>query len=69
MNEVIVYDKVGSNFLKNIDFDILALGEDHIGGRFGEASKWCEEYGKKVVRLKRTEDICSSEIKKFLLNK
>ena len=52
--------------LEKIDFDILALGEDHRGGRFDECVKWCEEHGKEVVRLKRTPNICSSDIKKEL---
>ena len=52
---------------KNIDFDILALGEDHIGERFDNIVKWCDENGKKVVRLKRTPGIASSEIKKNLM--
>ena len=49
--------------IEKIDFDILALGEDHRGGRFNEVEQWCNEHGKKVVRLKRTPGICSSAIK------
>ncbi len=66
VDEVIVYDTVGVEALEKIDFDILALGEDHVGGRFDVVTKWCEEHGKKVVRLKRTQGICSSDIKKQL---
>lgn len=68
VDEVIVYDSVCSKTLEKIDFDILALGEDHRGGRFDEAKQWCHENGKKVVRLKRTPGICSSGIKKRLSN-
>lgn len=68
VNQVEVYTELNVEALKKIDFDILALGEDHVGGRFAEAEKWCQENNKKVVRLKRTEGICSSEIKNFLLN-
>lgn len=68
VDEVIVYDSLCENTLEKIDFDILALGEDHRGGRFDEAVKWCEKHNKKVVRLKRTQGICSSEIKNKLLN-
>jgi len=63
VDEVCVYDTIGAKALEKIDFDVLALGEDHKGGRFDEAAKWCEEHGKKVVRLKRTPGICSSGIK------
>ena len=63
VDRVVVYDSLCSKTLETIDFDILALGEDHRGGRFDEAEEWCNQHGKKVVRLKRTPGICSSEIK------
>lgn len=63
VDKVIVYDSVSVNTLKNIEFDILALGEDHRGGRFDEVENWCYKHGKQVVRLKRTPGICSSQIK------
>ena len=69
VNEVIVYDSLSIETLKKIDFDILALGEDHIGGRFDDAEKWCLENNKEVVRLKRTPNICSSDIKRKINNK
>ena len=66
VDKVIVYDSVCVETLEKIDFDILALGEDHKGGRFDEVEKWCDEHNKKVVRLKRTPGICSSDIKKVV---
>lgn len=66
VDEVVVYDTVGISALEKIDFDILALGEDHRGGRFDEVETWCNNHGKKVVRLRRTPGICSSEIKREL---
>lgn len=63
VNEVIVYENVSPQTLEKIDFDILALGEDHKGGRFDEVEAWCKEHGKSVVRLKRLEGISSSKIK------
>lgn len=68
VDKVIVYDSVCVETLEKIDFDILALGEDHKGGRFDKVEKWCNEQGKKVVRLKRTPGICSSAIKQELSN-
>ena len=68
VDKVIVYDRVSVETLEKIDFDILALGEDHKGGRFDRVEKWCNEQGKKVVRLKRTPGICSSAIKQELSN-
>lgn len=66
VDKVVVYQTVGVEALEKIDFDILALGEDHIGKRFDEITDWCNKHGKKVVRLKRTPGIASSEIKKGL---
>ncbi len=66
VDKVIIYNSLSPETLATIDFDILALGEDHKGGRFDEAEQWCLENGKKVVRLKRTQGICSSNIKKNL---
>ena len=66
VDKVIVYDTVSIDTIKGINFDILALGEDHIGKRFDEITNWCAEHEKRVVRLKRTPGECSSDIKKSL---
>lgn len=66
VDKVLVYDTVCVDTIKKIDFDILALGEDHKGQRFDEIEQWCIENNKKIVRLKRTPGICSSDIKKEL---
>lgn len=66
VDEVVIYESVGIEALEKIDFDILALGEDHKGKRFDEVEDWCNLNGKKVVRLKRTPGICSSDLKKEL---
>lgn len=63
VDEAVVYDAISPDFLKTVNFDVLALGEDHVSERFMIAAKWCEENGKEVVRLKRTQGICSSSIK------
>lgn len=63
VNEVIVYTEITIDTLQTIDFDILALGEDHRGERFDRVEQWCYANGKEVVRLKRTQGICSSNIK------
>ena len=68
VDKVVRFNSVGVESLEQIDFDILALGEDHKGERFDIATKWCEEHGKKVVRLKRTPGISSSQIKSGLQN-
>lgn len=64
VDEVVTYEAISPEFLKEIDFDVLALGEDHTSERFLVSAKWCVENGKEVVRMKRTPKICSSNIKK-----
>ena len=66
VDEVVVYQSLCPEFLSTIDFDVLALGEDHTSERFVIASNWCKEHGKEVIRMKRTPGICSSEIKREL---
>lgn len=66
VDEVVVYNTVSIETIEQIDFDILALGEDHRGGRFDQIEQWCEGHGKGIVRLKRTSGICSSDIKEEL---
>ena len=69
VDKVIVYDVVGVPALESVDFDVLALGEDHVGKRFDEITDWCREHGKEVVRLKRMQGISSTEIKGELKRK
>ena len=66
VDEVISYDELNVDTLRQIDFEILALGEDHTGPRFERLIDWCNQNQKQVVRLKRTPGICSSEIKQSL---
>lgn len=66
IDKVLVYEDVGVDFLKDVDFDILALGEDHIGERFSNIIDYCKKNNKDIVRLKRTPNICSSGIKEKL---
>lgn len=68
VDEVITYEVISPEFLSNIDFDVLALGEDHVAERWQKSAEWCLKNGKEVVRLKRTKGICSSDIKKRLNN-
>lgn len=67
VDKVLVYKTASVDFLKKIDFDILALGEDHKGKRFEEINRWCLENNKEVIRLRRTRGICSSGIKNGII--
>ena len=65
VDEVVTYTDVDKS-IKEYDFDVFAVGEDQNHEGFQRAIKWCEENGKKVVRLKRTPGICSSVIKETI---
>ena len=66
VDEVFVYNTLCDAAMEKTEFDVLALGEDHIGERFDVITEWCRAHGKSVVRLKRTPGISSSDIKKAL---
>ena len=62
VDEVITYQDVDRT-VTEVPFDVFVLGGDQCHEGFQRAVKWCMEHGKEVVRLSRTEGICSSEIK------
>lgn len=66
VDEVFAYDVLEPEVMRVIDFDVLALGEDHVGDRFDAIERWCYEHGRSVVRLRRTPGISSSAIKASL---
>ena len=65
VDEVVVYYDV-DKIVEEVDFDIFAVGEDQCHAGFVKAMEWCEEHGKKVVKLTRTPGIDSTSIKKQL---
>lgn len=65
VDKVVPYTDVDVT-IKTLDFDVFAIGEDQNHAGFQRAIKWCEENGKAVIRMKRTPNICSSDIKKEL---
>lgn len=67
VDQVVIYQGICPEFLAEIDFDVLALGEDHTSERFLATADWCKSMGKEVVRLKRTPGICSSHVKKSIM--
>lgn len=66
VDEVVTYTDIDVT-IKDIDFDVFAIGEDQNHDGFQRAIKWCNEHGKRVVRMKRTPGICSSMIKDSML--
>lgn len=63
VDEVVVYYDV-DDIVKKVDFDVFAVGADQNHAGFQAAIKWCEGHGKEIVRLERTPNICSSDIKR-----
>lgn len=59
VDRVVPYSDIDES-IKHIDFDVFAIGGDQVHEGFRRAVKWCEENGKKVVRLSRTDGISSS---------
>lgn len=62
VDEVVVYQDVDT-LLPLIDFDVFAIGEDQTHSGFQRALKWCEDNAKEVIKIPRTQGICSSDIK------
>ena len=65
VDEIISYSDVGVD-IKNIDFDIFVKGPDQVHSGFVVATKWCEENGKEVVIIPRTEGISSTYLKRII---
>ena len=64
VDEVCVYRDVDKD-IKDIDFDIFAIGPDQNHAGFRRAVEWCHRNGKKVVVIPRTEGISSSMLKGY----
>ena len=67
VDEVVGYTDVDA-IVKMIDFDVFAIAEDQNHEGFQKAVEWCKEKGKKIVRMRRTPGISSSDIKQKLIS-
>ena len=65
VDEVVVYRNV-KDIVRDVDFDVFVKGPDQGHAGFQDAVKWCEEHGKQVVTLPRTEGISTSELKELI---
>lgn len=59
---VIKYSSV-DKIVKDIDFDVLVVGEDQKHAGFLEAIRWSKSNGKEIVVLPRTEGVSTSMLK------
>jgi cytidyltransferase-like protein len=62
IDEVIVYT-FSDDTIKNITFDILAVGPDQTNQHFQNCFVYCKQSGKQIFVAPRTEGISSSDIK------
>ncbi len=64
VDEVVTYKDVDVD-IQHIDFDVFVKGPDQCHAGFQRAVKWCEEHGKEVVTLPRTEGISSTMLREY----
>lgn len=62
VDEVVPHEDVAET-VKQVDFDIFAIGGDQQHEGFRRAIAWCEEHGRQVVRLGRTDGISSTALR------
>lgn len=65
VDEVVVYRNV-KDIVREVDFDVFVKGPDQHHAGFQEAVEWCEQHGKQVVTLPRTDGISTSELKELI---
>lgn len=65
VDEVVVYDSV-DKIVEEVDFDIFAKGPDQNHEGFMRAVAFCQEHGREVKTLPRTDGISSSELKELI---
>lgn len=64
VDEVVLYRDIDKD-ISRFDFDIFAKGPDQVHEGFQKAVKWCEEHGKDVVIIPRTEGISSTMLREY----
>lgn len=62
VSEVVPYGAV-DDIICQVPFDVFVVGPDQTHEGFRRAVRWCEDHGKELVVLPRTEGISSSWIK------
>lgn len=68
VDETVIYERVDLLVAKT-DFDVFVIGEDQNHEYFQKAFQWCNENGKELIMLKRTEGISSTLVRKVLEKK
>lgn len=66
VDAVVPYESVDVETAVNIGFDVLCVGPEHTNVRFQRLFKWCQENGKEVVVIPRTEGISTTILKETI---
>lgn len=64
VDEVVTYRDVDVD-IQNIEFDVFAKGPDQTHAGFQRAVEWCNENGKEVRIIPRTEGISSTMLRNY----
>lgn len=64
VDEVVSYKDVDID-IQNIRFDVFAKGPDQNHAGFQRAVKWCEDNGRQVIIIPRTEGISSTMLRDY----
>ena len=67
VDQVVAYREV-DDIVKEIEFDVLAIGPDQNHQGFQRAVKWAKENGKEEVIITRTEGVSSTILRDYLKN-
>jgi len=65
VDDVIVYRDVDT-IVKEVDFDVFAVGPDQNHAGFQAAIQWCRDHGREVVVIPRTDGISSTQLREGL---
>lgn len=64
VDEVVTYKDVDID-IQSIKFDVFAKGPDQNHAGFQRAVKWCEDNGRQVIIIPRTEGISSTILREY----
>ena len=64
VDRVVVYKDVDVD-IQSIKFDVFAKGPDQMHSGFQRAVLWCENNGKQVITIPRTEGISSTLLREY----
>ena len=62
VDDVVPYRDIDQS-IKDIAFDVFAIGGDQLHEGFQRAINWCEANGREVVRMSRTDGISATQLR------